>query len=191
MRRAVRSGVCLALLAGAAGAHHIMGIPHYAYDESYPQAPVITYAVEAGPYLVKVTGYPGRPAPGELAEVHAYIARADDARVFSGPIEARVERDGMLGPEVVWGPAATRFEENLHKVSPTFGEAGHYRIRLELDLEGEPYEIDFPIVVGDPKSPGATLALWVGGVLLTVVLVRAARIKLERRHGSLVPAVQP
>jgi hypothetical protein len=160
-----------------------MGIPHYAYDESYPQAPVITYAVEAGPYLVKVTGYPGKPGPGELAQVHAYVVRSDDpSAIFDGPIDARLERDGWLGPSVVWGPSATRFEENLHKLSPQFGGEGHYRIRLELDLEGQPYEIDFPMVVGEPSGATATLLGWSGGLALLVVLVRAAKIKLDRRR---------
>ena len=180
--------VCAGALALVASAHHIMGIPHYAYDESYPQAPVITYAVEAGPYMVKVTGYPGRPGAHTLAEVHAYVTRANDANeVFSGPIEARLERDGLLGPEVVWGPTETRFEENLHKLAPRFGEAGNYRVRLEMMLEGMPYEIDFPIVAGDPSSPQATLVLWGAGLLAAIVLARAARIKLERRRRAQGP----
>lgn len=185
-RRAVAPALVLGLvLSGVATAHHILGIPHYAYDESYPQAPVITYSVDAGPYLVKVTGYPGKPAPGELAQVHAYIVRRDDASaIYAGAVEARLERDGWLGPSVVWGPSATRFEENLHKLAPRFGEAGRYRLRLELDLEGQPYEIDFPLVVGEPASPGATLAGWVAALLLLVVCVRAARIKLERRRAA-------
>ena len=183
-RSALLAGVATLVLAGAATAHHILGIPHYAYDESYPQAPVITYAVEAGPYLVKVTGYPGRPGPGELAQVHAYVVRSDDpGAIYSGPIEARLERDGLMGPSVVWGPSSTRFEENLHKLSPRFGDEGHYRIRLEMDLEGQPYEIDFPLVVGDPSSPAAVLAGWGGAVLLLLIVARAARIKLERRRG--------
>ncbi len=172
-------------LTSLATAHHILGIPHYAYDESYPQAPVITYSVEAGPYVVKVTGYPGKPAPHELSQVNAYIVRSDDASaIYSGAIEARLERDGLLGPTVVWGPTATRFESNLHKLSPQFGDEGRYRLRLEMQLDGQPYEIDFPLVVGEPTSPTITLLTWVGALAFFVVLVRAARIKLDRRRVS-------
>jgi len=188
MKRRLGIVLALALLAGSAPAHHIMGVPHYAYDKAYPQAPVITYAVEAGPWLLKVTGYPGRPAPYELAEVRAYVARRDDpSALFEGPISARVERDGLLGPEVVWGPSDTRFEENMHKLSPVYGEAGNYRVRLELMLEGQPYEIDFPIVVGDPSDPVLVLLGWGGALLALVVVVRAAKIKLDRRR-VLAPA---
>jgi hypothetical protein len=180
------TGALLLALAGIGTAHHILGIPHYAYDESYPQAPVITYAVEAGPYLVKVTGYPGKPAPNELSQVHAYIVRSDDsAAIYSGAIAARLERDGLLGPSVVWGPTAMRFESNLHKLAPQFGDEGRYRLRLEMELEGQPYEIDFPMVVGEPASATATLLGWAGAVALLVVVVRAARIKLERRRAAI------
>lgn len=185
VERALVTVALVLALAGLATAHHILGIPHYAYDESYPQAPVITYAVEAGPYLIKVTGYPGRPAPGELAQVHAYVTRVDDpAAVYAGPIEARLERDGLLGTDVVWGPSSTRFTENLHKFTPRFGDEGRYRLRLEMELEGQPYEIDFPLVVGEPGSASATLIGWGGAMAFLVVLVRAAKIKLERRKAS-------
>ena len=177
--------VLLIVLATAAPAHHILGIPHYAYDESYPQAPVITYAVVAGPYVLKVTGYPGKPAPFERSEIHAYVFReSDESDVYSGPIHARLERDSLMGPEVVWGPIDTRFEENLHKLTPTFGDEGNYRVRFELELEGQPYEIDFPMVVGDPPSPAATLLSWLGGLVALVVVVRAIHIKQRRRGAS-------
>lgn len=186
MRSVLHAGIALATLVGALAAHHILGIPHYAYDESYPQAPVITYSVVAGPYVVKVTGYPGKPGPGELAEVHAYVVRQDDATaVYGGPVAARLERDALLGPEVVWGPSETRFENSLHKLSPRFGPEGRYRIRLEMELEGQPYEIDFPLVVGEPGSPANLLIGWGGALLALVVVVRAARIKLERRRAAL------
>jgi hypothetical protein len=184
-RRSLLAAALALALAGLATAHHILGIPHYAYDESYPQAPVITYAVEAGPYLIKVTGYPGRPAPHELAQVHAYVVRRDDpASIYAEAIAARLERDGLLGPSVVWGPTTTRFESNLHKLSPQFGAEGRYRLRLEMQLEGQPYEIDFPLVVGEPASATTTLLLWGGALAAFVVLVRAARIKLERRRSA-------
>lgn len=173
------------LAGGIAFGHHILGIPHYAYDEAYPQAPVITYRVVAGPYEISVTGYPGRPAPGELTQFHAYVVRADDpTAVRSEPLDVRIERDGLFGPRVVWGPEETRFDENLHKCSPVFPEEGNYRIRYDLMLEGQPYEIDFPIAVGDPSHPFTLLAGWGGAFLALIVLVRAAKIKLDRRTRS-------
>ncbi len=190
MTRTTRRWTLLAwfvsLTASLAFGHHILGIPHYAYDEDYPQAPVITYLVAAGPYEVHVTGYPGKPAPGELTQIHAYVVRADDpAAIRSEPLEVRIEKDGLFGPSVVWGPEPTRFDENLHKCSPIFPEEGNYRIRFDLLLEGQPYEFEFPIVVGDPSHPLSALAGWGGAFLLLVLVVRAAKIKLDRRARAL------
>ena len=39
----IRLSLCFAISVmaiGMAPAHHILGIPHYAYDEDYPQTPV-------------------------------------------------------------------------------------------------------------------------------------------------------
>lgn len=185
-----RSRFVAAVLIGASlapglGAHHILGIPHYAYDENYPQAPVITYKVAAGPFLLELTGYPGKPIPGELSTMHAYIYRDDASKdVFPGPIEASVTREALGSKETIFGPVATRFEEKLHKFSPVYGEAGRYNVRLEMELEGQPYEIDFPIAVGDPPNPFATLVAWLGAIALLIVVVRAIKIKRERRLGA-------
>lgn len=173
------------VLASGTGAHHIMGIPHYSYDEHYPQAPVITYKVGAGPYILELTGYPGKPIPGELSQMHAYVyKKADKASVFGGRIEASVTRDGVGGKKTIFGPVQTRYEEKLHKFSPVYAEAGKYHVRLEMMLEGQPYEIDFPIMVGDPDSPVAALVTWLCGLALLVVVIRAIKIKRERHLAA-------
>jgi len=169
------------LLAPVLYAHHILGIPHYAYDEEYPQAPVITYRIEAGPYLLNLTGYPGKPIPGELSQMHVYVRRsAQEADIFPGPIQVEIHREKMLGEERVYGPAETRFDENLHKFSPTYDQEGRYRVRLEMILEGEPYEIDFPMIVGDPPNPWIPILSWLGAAAFLIVVVRAIKIKAGR-----------
>ncbi len=175
----------LVLLAPPLFAHHILGIPHYAYDESYPQAPVITYKVVAGPYVLNLTGYPGKPVPEELCQMHVYVRReANEGDVFAGPIQVEIHREKLLGEELVYGPAETRFEENLHKFSPVYGEEGRYRVRLEMELEGEPYEIDFPMIVGDPPNPWGPIIGWFSAAALLLVVVRAIKIKIRRAAVS-------
>jgi hypothetical protein len=176
----------IALLTPALYAHHILGIPHYAYDEEYPQAPVITYKIEAGPYLLNLTGYPGKPVPEELCQMHVYVRRAaEETDVFQGPIQVEIHREKFFGEERIFGPTETRFDENLHKFSPVYGEEGRYRVRLEMDLEGEPYEIDFPMIVGDPPNPWAPLLGWLGAALLLIVVVRAIKIKARRAAAGM------
>ncbi len=162
-------------------AHHIMGIPHYAYDKNYPQAPVITYKVAAGPYIVELTGYPGKPIPGEMAQMHAYMYRKNDkSDVYGGKILARVDRERFGKRETVFGPISTRFEEKLHKFSPVYKEAGKYIVRFEMTVEGQPFQIDFPILVGDPENPWKRILLWASAALLLFILLRAVKIKRDR-----------
>lgn len=183
--RASLTLLCLAVLVGSVPGHHIMGIPHYAYDKNYPQAPVITYKVAAGPYIVELTGYPGKPVPQELSQMHAYIyEKGDRKRIFPGPIQASVTRQSLGGREIVFGPTKARFEEKLHKFTPTYDQAGTYHVRLEMRIEGQPYEIDFPIVVGDPRSPMTMFLGWAGVLMFLVVVVRAIKIKRARRMAS-------
>lgn len=169
------------LLAAGSPGHHIMGIPHYAYDKNYPQAPVITYKVAAGPYILELTGYPGKPVPKELTQMHAYVYRKSrKSDVFEGPIKASVFRRKLGQKELVFGPVGTRFEEKLHKFSPVYGVAGNYMVRMEMQIEGQPYEIDFPLVVGDPKSALWPFLSWALALAFAVVVIRAVKIKRAR-----------
>ena len=114
--------------------HHILGIPHYAYDEDYPQAPVLTYKVEAGTNVVEMTTYPGRPVPGESCALHVYIRRSDDGRPFDSAVTLSVLRDRMLGADpLVYGPMEVRLEEALYKFYPKFDVEGDYVVRIEFE----------------------------------------------------------
>ena len=75
-RQAVSATVVLILLASSAAAHHILGLPHYSYKENYPQVPVLEYPATTGPYEVLLVCYPGKPNPGEPANLVFDIKKA-------------------------------------------------------------------------------------------------------------------
>jgi hypothetical protein len=186
MRRAV---VMVAVLAGAgaAHAHHILGIPHYAYDEQYPQTPVLTYRVDAGPWTVKMTGYPGVPQPGERTSLHVYLQHAASGRLFDGPVTLTVRRDRLLGTDpVVYGPVTTTIEEAVFKFHPEFAETANYVAHVHFDADGEPWDLELPIVVGEPGSPWLVLGGVAATLIVFLLVVRALRIKRareDRRHS--------
>ena len=182
IRIGVLTILSMLVLSRAPQAHHIMGIPHYAYSEDYPQAPVITYKVAAGPYILQLTGYPGRPIPHELTQMNAYIYnKANKADVFPGPLQAMVYQESMGKREVVFGPVPARFEEKMHKFSPIYGDAGKYIVRMEMQIEGQPYQVDMPILVGDPASPLMQLLTWVASIFGLLIVLRAIKIKRARQ----------
>jgi hypothetical protein len=166
-------------------AHHILGVPHYAYDEDYPQAPVLTYKVQAGPNEVEMTTYPGRPAPGERCSLHVYILPTDKERIFDAPVTLTVFRDRMIGADpVVYGPMEAQREEALYKFYPQFPLESDYVVRIDFMESDESWTIDLPIVVGEPGSPWVLLGGIAFGVIAFLVVIRALRIKMQRRTAA-------
>ncbi len=182
--------VTIAALAPAALAHHILGIPHYAYDEQYPQTPVLTYRVNAGPHEVKMTGYPGMPNPGERCTYHVYIRRIDNQAPFEGPVTMKVFRDRLLGEDpVIYGPVEARLEQSVYKFFPRFDEESNFLVRIEYRAEGAPWIIDLPVVVGAPGSPWTVAGCSLGALVAFLVVIRAIRIKMKRRAAEGSPAL--
>ncbi len=167
-----------------ARAHHILGLPHYAYDERYPQTPVLTYRANAGPNELKMTGYPGVPRPGQRCTIHIYLRNIESGELFDGKVTLTVMRDRMIGTDpVVYGPLETGLELSLYKFSPQFEQEGNYTLRLEYMAEDEPWIIDLPLVVGEPGSPWTVVGSTAAGLALFLVIIRAVRIKRKRRTG--------
>jgi len=169
----------------SAYAHHILGIPHYAYEKDYPQTPVLTYRVDAGAYEIKMTGYPGTPMPGEQCSMHVYISRLDGGELYDGPVTMTVWRDRFFGDDpVIYGPITTRLDERLYKFYPRFGEASDYLVRIHFEADGAPWDISLPVVVGEPGSPALVLGGAGAGLLVFLIVIRALRIKAARRRAG-------
>jgi hypothetical protein len=180
--RSVLLGVTLfSSMAVTADAHHILGVPHYAYDDDYPQTPVLTYRVDAGAYDVKMTGYPGKVEPGQRCSLHLYVHHKASGEVLDVPITMRVTLDRLLVEDpVVYGPMQARLDERIYKFHPHFDEEGEYLVNVQFEADGEPWSIDLPLVVGEPSSPLLLLGTSVAGLTLLIVALRAIRIKRAR-----------
>ena len=173
-------------------AHHILGIPHYAYDEQYPQTPVLTYRVDAGAHEVRMTGYPGVPAPGERCSLHVYIRRSDTGASFDDRVTLTVTEDRLIGSDpIVYGPVTATIEEAVFKFFPVFELEANYSARIEFEADGEPWIIDLPIVVGEPGSPWLVLGGVAIATLSFLVVIRALRIKSRRREKQRRPVAAP
>ncbi len=174
-------GVALCM-AYPAAAHHILGVPHYAYDEQYPQTPVLTYKADLHDYQIEMTAFPGKPEPGERTSIHVYIRNTHTGEVFDDMVTLTITRDRLLlaGP-VVYGPIEAQLEESMYKFFPNFDREGNYSLELAFEAEDEHWVIELPMQVGEPTSPWAALAGGAAGIATLVVLTRAARIKMKRR----------
>ena len=176
-----------------AAAHHILGLPHYSYKENYPQAPTLEYPATTGPYDVLMTSYPGKPAPAEPANIAFYIKDRENDEPYDRPVKVRVLQTFTFGRnrEIV-APASVEPFDALHKLSVTFPEDGEYVVELTMHVEGQDEVIPFLIVAGRPSATKSILIAIGAGVVVFVVVVRAIRIKRDRRkREGAAPPGQP
>jgi len=175
----------LFLGASTVEAHHIMGIPHYSYDESYPQAPVLKLVETVGPWEFQLTGYPGNPTPGVRTELHAYAVATATKKAFEGDIELEVFEVLAFGAKKsIYGPDSGRRDKSLHKYFPTYATEGNYELVLSFMDEGIVSTLRFPMVVGEPGSPWTAVGLFAACLASFLVLIRAVRIKRRRALGA-------
>lgn len=178
----------VALLAGAASvahAHHIIGIPHYAYDQNYPQAPVLKLLERVGSWDFQLTSYPGTPTPGERTEIHLYVADAATRAVYRDSVRIEVFAVSAFGAnERVYGPCEDTGDEKLFKFQPVYPADGNYEIVFSFPDGDVISTLRFPMVVGEPGSPFWSVGLYAAGLLCFVVVIRAIRIKRERRRRA-------
>jgi len=180
------------LLGGAAGvahAHHIIGIPHYAYDDSYPQKPVLKLREQVGDWELQLTSYPGNPVPGERTVIHAYVRAERTKAVYRLPVTLEVFLQPAFGSrERVFGPEASSGDENMFKYQPVYPAVGNYEVVLSFQDGAVVSTMRFPMVVGEPGSPWTGLLFYAGGFAVFVIVVRAIRIKRARRATAGSPA---
>jgi hypothetical protein len=182
---------CIAF-ALSANAHHILGVPHYAYDEAYPQTPTLTYRIEAGPNEVRMTGYPGIPKPGERCSLHVYISNRDNGTPFKDPVTLTVMQDSFFGDDpIIYGPSTAHLEEAMFKFNPIFKEEANYIIRVQYQAEGAPWIIDLPMAVGEPGNPWTVLGTLAAALTTFLIIIRAIHIKQKRRAKRKTTTPQP
>jgi ferredoxin-type protein NapH len=178
--------VAFLALSGSAVGHHILGLPHYSYKENYPQVPTLEYPAVTGPWDVLMTSYPGRPAPGEPANLAFYVKHRESGAPYSRAVSIRVLQTFTFGEnrEVVAATAVPPFD-HTHKLSVNFPEDGEFVVELTLDVEGRDEVIPFLMIVGEPSAAASVLVAAGAGLLLFVVAVRAIKIKRNRRRAIL------
>jgi hypothetical protein len=170
------------VLVGTASAHHILGLPHYSYKENYPQVPTLEYPAKSGPYEILLTCYPGKPKPGEAANLAIYIKEETSGLPYTHPVQVRVLQTFTFGRNRDIQPlAAVPFYEQPHEVSVTFPEDGEYIVELTMQVEGKPEVIPFLMVAGEPSATLSVLIAVGAGLAVFLIVIRAVRIKQKRR----------
>ena len=158
-----------------AQAHHVLGRPSYSLNEDSTTPPSMQVETQIGDYYVTYMVFPAFPSPNEPGRVNLYASRIDDGRPFDGEVAFKVRDDSLFNDdEELLGVQLP--DDNVFRQGFEFREAGDYIVRAEFAAGGEPYQIDFPLQIGEPARWGP-LGLTIAAIMLVLIAVNIVQRK--------------
>lgn len=155
-------------------AHHVLGRPSYSLSEDSNTPPSMQVETQIGEYYVTYMAFPAFPSPNEPGRVNLYASRIDNGAPFQGKVTFKVrddvwfsDKEELLGVQDV--------DDNVFRQGFEFNKAGNYIIRAEFESDGVPYQIDFPLRIGEPSSFGPL------GIAITIILFVLFGVNIVQR----------
>lgn len=155
-------------------AHHVLGRPSYSLNEDSTTPPSMQVETQVGGYYVTYMAFPAFPSPNEPGRVNLYASRIDNGKPFQGKVTFKVRDDNWFSnKEEVLG--IQDVDDNVFRQGFEFSKAGDYIIRAEFNSDDEPYQIDFPLQIGDTSSLGPL------GMTVTIILIVLFGVNIAQR----------
>lgn len=165
---------CVLLVCLPVQAHHVLGRPSYSLSEDSTTPPSMQVETQIGDYYVTYMAFPAFPSPNEPGRVNIYASRIDNGDPFQGKMTFKVRDDAWFSDkEELLG--VQDVDDNVFRQGFEFNEAGNYIIRAEFESAGVPYQIDFPLLIGDPSSFGPL------GIAITIILFVLFGVNIVQR----------
>ncbi len=127
-----------------------------------------------GEFYVTYMAFPAFPVPNQRGRVNLYASRIDNGNPFDGEVTFKVvdsswfsDKQEVLGVQLM--------DDNVYRQGFEFSEEGDYIIRAEFESKGVPYQIDFPLRIGDPDSFGPL------GIAITFILTVLIAVNILQR----------
>jgi ferredoxin-type protein NapH len=163
-----------------AQAHHIRGIPHYSYQENYPQAPLFEEFRDSGPWTLQFTFW---PVPTQKAlDLALYVKHVTTGEPYDGPVTFRVYQHGEDLGEDNHPFAATANPRHIHKVGWVYEEDGVYYAEITVGEGDQAVSETFQFQVGVVKPNYLLLGSVTAAIL--VLIASVAIIKKRQMAGS-------
>lgn len=174
---------CISL---AVYAHHVLGRPSYSLSEDSNTPPSMQIETQVGNYFVTYMAFPAFPKPNEQGRVNLYASRIDNGVSYQGKIRFKVRDDSWFAQEEeVLGEQEP--DDSVFRQGFVFSKPGNYIITAEFEAEGDPYQIEFPLQIGEASTIGP-LGLTVAALFTVLIVVsliqrrRLQRMKIRRHH---------
>lgn len=172
----------------SAYAHHVLGRPAYSLSEESNTPPSMQVETQIGKYYVTYMAFPAFPKPNEAGRVNLVASRIDNGAPFTGKVTFKVRDDSWFSRnEEILG--TQQIDDGVYRQGFVFNKDGDYIITAEFQADNEPYQIDFPLRIGEPLPVGP-----IGISALTILLVligvnltqrkRLQRLKAEQHHAD-------
>ena len=157
-----------------AQAHHVLGRPSYSLNEDSTTPPSMQVETQIGDYYVTYMAFPAFPSPNEPGRVNLYASRIDNGAPFQGRVTFKVRGDAWFSDkEELLG--VQDVDDNVFRQGFEFNKEGDYIIRAEFESDGVPYQIDFPLRIGEPSSFGPL------GIAITIILFVLFSVNIVQR----------
>jgi len=129
---------------------------------------------QIGDYFVTYMAFPAFPAPNEPGRVNLYASRIDNGKPYQGQVTFKVRDDSWFSDqEELLG--VQDVDDNVFRQGFEFSKAGHYIIRAEFVADGQPYQIDFPLQIGESSSLGPL------GITITIIFFVLFGVNIAQR----------
>jgi hypothetical protein len=176
---------CITFFSSFSYSHHVLGRPSYSLNEDSNTPPSMAIETQLGEYFITYMVFPAFPKPNESGRLNLYATRVDNGAMLSSRITFSVRDDDFftetLGfssdkPIEIIGEQA--IDDGVYRQGFLFKKNGNYIIRAYFEDGGEPYEIDFPLQVGegDPVGPVGAVIGFIFFLLISINIVQRKRI---------------
>jgi len=180
-RKLIRNMTCLLsllLCCWPTYAHHVLGRPAYSLNEDSNTPPSLAVEAQIGEFFITYMVFPAFPKAGEAGRLNLYIQGIDEDTHFNGEVSFSVVDDSFFSDRVeVIGTQL--IDDGVYRQGFIFSENGKYIIRAHFDTNTDPYDIDFPLQVGEP-SP--LQPLMIAAIVLLLSLFGANLFLAKKSH---------
>jgi len=144
---------------------------------------------QIGDYFITYMIFPAFPKPGERGRINLYATRIDNGAILNSEVTFSVRDDDWFSDEKDSESIGSQIiDDGVYRQGFVFNQRGSYIIRATFLDDGVPYEIDFPLQIGNASAfgpVGITVTLLLA-ILFGVNLLqrkRIARLKIrEEQH---------
>ena len=131
-------------------AHHVLGRPAYSLNEDSNTPPSLAIEAQIGDFYVTYMVFPAFPKANQPGRLNLYIQGIEEGTHFDGDVVFTVVDDGFFADHEE--PIGTQsIDDGVYRQGFIFTENGKYIIRAHFDTNDDPYDIDFPLQVGEPS----------------------------------------